>query len=144
MQAPYWRASFFCLAVQAGNSEHVHAHEHTHDRGSREVAEGDAGLGRDTLTEVGFTSSRRTEEQDTAGNLTAHLLELFDALKEGDDTRCDFENFWIPLVVFEANAGFAGQDPVHLRFAQEPEERDELDDHEEHREEQLEEHQHPI
>src|SRR5213075_1476816 len=51
------------LVEEAPDAHDVHAHEHALDRGGREVAERDAGLGRDALGEVALAGARRADQQ---------------------------------------------------------------------------------
>jgi hypothetical protein len=126
------------LVEQAHDAQGVHAPEHALDARRRHVAEGHPGFGGDALAQVALARARRPLEQQTTDRLTAHLLEALDAAHQRDHLAGGLEHLGVAHVVLEADARFAGHQPVDAWLAQEPEQRHELDDHEHDREEELE------
>src|SRR5207247_10843848 len=80
------------LAVQTHDGHNVHAHEHTRDRGGREITEGNASLGRDAVTKVRLARAGGADQKDATRHLAAHCTEVLDAPKQGDDPHGDLED----------------------------------------------------
>jgi hypothetical protein len=73
------------LAEQVAHTTGTHAHEHLYEVTARHGEEGHAGLAGNGLGQQRLTSSRRSHEQGSLGNLTAQVGVFLRILQEFND-----------------------------------------------------------